>query len=348
MKGRVFTSILLVLALMLAVPGCASGPEDESPAVEAEAEVETEAEEPREPMTLDVAYGPGPVAFPLAKIAQDGLADINATVVPQPWTTADQLKALITAQQVEIAVTPLTNAMLLYNNGAKVRLINVGVWGMLYVVTPDASLTELAQLRGKEVAIAGKGGIHDLLFRHLLIGEGIDPDTDLTITYMDLPDMQTRLAMGELTYAVLNEPASSGAVLTAKKEGVTLNRAIDLQVEWAEAVGNPDARIPWAGYVVIGDAEIDTEMIEAFLTGYAEAAEWTNANPAEAGPIIEAMDEKMKAPAVADSLKYARLDPKRAIDSREAIEAFYTELLKTANPESIGGKLPDDGFYYQP
>jgi NitT/TauT family transport system substrate-binding protein len=71
-------------------------------------------------------------------------------------------------------------------------------------------------------------------------------------------------------------------------------------------------------------------------------------NPAEAGPIIEAMDEKMKAPAVADSLKYARLDPKRAIDSREAIEAFYNELLKTANPESIGGKLPDDGFYYQP
>lgn len=344
MKGRALTSILLALALMLAVPGCASEPEEEAPAAEPEAE----AEEPRAPMTLDVAYGPGPVAFPLAKMAQEGIPAISATVAPQAWTTGDQLKALITAQQVDIAVTPLTNAMLLYNNGAKMKLINVGVWGMLYVVTPDADLTELSQLKGKEVGIAGKGGIHDLLFRHLLIGQGIDPDKDLTITYLDLADMQTKLAMGELTYAVLNEPASSGAVLTAKKQGVTLNRAIDLQVEWAEAVGNADARIPWAGYVVIGDAADDAEMIEAFLSAYEEAAEWTNANPAEAGPIIEAMDEKMKAPAVADSLKYARLDPKRAIESRDAIEAFYNELLKTANPESIGGKLPDDGFYYQP
>lgn len=343
MRGFVRTGALMLLMFALVVGGCTAAEETEVQ------EDVVEVEEPApEPVTLDVAYGPGPVAFPLAKMEQDGIADINATIVPQAWSTADQLKALVTASQVDLASTPLTNAMLLYNNGAKVKLVNVGVWGMLYVVTPDASVTELSQLKGKEIAIAGKGGIHDLLFRHLLIKQGIDPDKDLTITYMDLADMQTKLAMGTLQFALLNEPAASGAVLTAKQQGVALTRTIDLQVEWAEVTGQPEARIPWAGYIVIGDAMDDTAMIDAFIEEYAAMAAWVNDNPSEAGPVIEAMDEKMKAQAVANSLQYARLDPSSAVDARGAIEAFYTELLTTANPESIGGKLPDDGFYYEP
>lgn len=343
MKRSVITGLVLILMFALVLPGCAA-PEEPS----TEAPVAVDEETPREPTTLDVGYGPGPVAFPLAKMAQDGLPEMNASIAPQAWSTADQLKALVTAEQVDLASTPLTNAMLLYNKGANVKLVNVGVWGMLYVVSPDTTLTELAQLKGKEIAVAGKGGIHDLLFRHLLISQGLDPDKDMTITYMDFADMQTKLAMGEITYAVLNEPGASGAVLAAKQQGVALVRGIDLQAEWADAVGDPEAKIPWAGYIVIGDAVEDTELIDAFVKEYAAAAEWVNGNAAEAGPAIESMDAKMKAPAVADSLQFARLDPSSASDAREAIEAFYTELLKTADPESIGGKLPDDGFYYQP
>ncbi len=36
-----------------------------------------------------------------------------------------------------------------------------------------------------------------------------------------------------------------------------------------------------------------------------------------------------------------------AADARVSLEAFYTALSELS-PEVIGGRLPDDGFYYTP
>ena len=64
--------------------------------------------------------------------------------------------------------------------------------------------------------------------------------------------------------------------------------------------------------------------------------------------MVETHFDWMKGAAVQQSIPYARLDPVPAIDCQEEIEAFFTELLKTAPAEAIGGKLPDAGFYFQP
>lgn len=330
MKKVVSILMLLVFALSL-IAGCSNS----------EKEVAEKMDE------FKIGAAPGPISYVLAYMQEKNMMEEQATKTTLiSWGTYEQLKAMVTSDQVHITGTPITNALQLYNKGADVRLINVGVWGMLYVVSSDGALKEIQDLKGKEIAVMGKGGIHDLVFKHLLIKNGLDPEKDLKITYMDLAEASTKLAMKSVDYAVLNEPNSSIALANAKKEGVQLHRAIDLQKEWAKITGKSDARIPQAGFVVLGKYADNKALISEFLNKYNEGAKWINDNGIEAGPIVEKYFEKMKAPAVTSSLEFARLEPIDAQNSQKEVEEFFTELLKTAPPETIGGKLPDAKFYY--
>lgn len=325
-------SILMILVLTISIiTGCSNN----------------EKEEVKKMDEFKIGAAPGPVSYALAYMQENDMMEqqaIKTTMIN--WGTYEQLKAMVTSDQVHITGIPITNALQLYSKGVDVRLINVGVWGMLYVISSDDDLNEIQDLKGKEIAVMGKGAIHDLVFKHLLIQNGLDPDKDLNITYMDLAEASTKLAMKTIDYAVMNEPSSSIALANAKKEGVQLYRAIDLQEEWAKITGKSDAKIPQAGFVVLGKHANNKDLINEFLNKYNESTKWINDNGTEAGPIVEKHFEKMKASAVTSSLEFARLEPIDAQNSKEEVEEFFTELLKTAPPETIGGNLPDDEFYY--
>lgn len=332
-------SMFMLLVLVFSVTGCSSNKGDGA----------TNAIPPDGVKTLEemiVATPPGPISYCLAYMLEN--QPLDSTVKPLSWNKYDQLLSAITAKQVHIAGTPLTNAIMLYNKGFDVKLINVSVWGMLYVLSPDNNIKEIKDLAGQEIAISGQGGIHDLVFKHLLIQNGLDPATDITITYMDLPEASAKLATGEMKFAVLNEPNSSMATMNAKKGGVELFRVLDLQKEWGAMTGNSVNRIPQAGFIMVGDTGVSSEMVLEFNDTVAAASKWINDNPETAGPMVEKYFEWMKAPAVQQSLKFARLEPKPALECKEEIENFFTELLKTAPAEAIGGKLPDEQFYFQP
>ena len=327
----------LIAVMLLSIAGC-GGQQAE------EANPPSSAD--NEKVSLVVGAAPGPVSYGMAYMVENPADDM--TVKIEPWNKYDQLLAMITSQQVNISSTPLTNAIMLYNNGVDVQLINVAVWGMLYVLSPEDTVQNITDLKGKRIGVAGQGGNHDLVLRHLLIQNGLDPNQDVEIIYLDLPEASSKLASGELKYAVLNEPNSSMATLNARKNGVELHRVLDLQVEWQKLTGQEKARIPHAGFVVVNGSQLDKAVIEQFQQNFTAAAQWINDNPEEAGPLVEKHFDWMKAPAVQQSLQFARLNSVPAADCQEEIDAFFTELSKTAPAEAIGGKLPDAGFYFQP
>jgi NitT/TauT family transport system substrate-binding protein len=328
--------VLLVLMGTLLLAGCSSKSNDTAKTNVTPVPASTQK------LDLAVAAAPGPASYPLAYMAQD-----NPDLDVQPWKSYDQLLAMITAKQVKLASSPINNAIMSYNKGFKIKLVNVSVWGMLYVVSGDSSIKEIKDLKGKDVAISGQGGIHDLVFRHLLIQQGLNPDTDVRITYMDLPQASAQLITGEVKYAVLNEPNSSMAIMNAKKSGVELARVIDLQKEWSKIPGQENYRIPQAGYIAIEEAGVTPEEVAAFEASFIEASKWVNEHQAEAGPMVEKQTEWMKAAAVSESLKYANLQPVDAADCQAEVIAFYKELSKTAPASALGGKQPDANFFFQ-
>ena len=330
---RKMISLAIVISIMLTVVGCGTS----KPAA-------TTPDKPDKLVVMDLKVGsaPGVASYPLAYMSQN-----DSHIIAKPWKTYDQLLAMITAKEVNLSSTPITNAMLAYNKGFKVKLLNVAVWGMIYVMSTDPSIKSLQDLKGKQVAVTGQGGIHDLVFRHLLIQNGLKPDQDVTIIYLDLPESSAKLISGEIKAAVLNEPNASMALLNAKKSGVQLARAIDLAVEWGKLPGQTDARIPQAGYIIVEESGVTNDQAKAFASTFNEAAKWVNKNPDQTGPLVEKQAEWMKAPAVSASLKFGRLDPVAAADCRNDVEAFFTELGKTAPASAWGGKMPDDNFFFQ-
>lgn len=296
---------------------------------------------------LKIAASQGAGSYPLAPLAENNsLQSIADKTTIESWVTSEQLSAMVTSNQVHFIMAPVTNAIMLHNKGADVKLANVAVWGMLYILSADDSVTSLADLKGKQVAVTGgSSGYHGTVFRHILIKNNIDPDKDLTILNMDMAESSSKLATGEIKLALSNEPNSSVAIANSAKGNVTVKRAIDLQAEWGKATGS-SARIPQAGLIVVGANAKNTALVNEVLKQFDTNAKWINENPAAAGPVVEKYFPKMRASAVQQSLPFARLEPVSSPQCKEEVNAFLAEYLKTAPPASIGGKMPDDSFYY--
>jgi NitT/TauT family transport system substrate-binding protein len=335
MKKRMMV-IFLSLALVIGTVGCAGNIKSSETEKTAPATVSFEQ------LSLKIGSAPGPVTYPLATMSEK-----NANLKLNPWQSGEQLTAMITSKEVNLCSTPLSNALLTYNKGMDTQLLMVTVWGMLYVMSTENDVTSIKDLKGKEIVVSGKGGIHDLIFRHLLIKNGIDPDKEMKISYLDMTEASQRLVSGQVKYAVLNEPQASIASMNAQKANLALNRVLDLTEEWGKLPGQKDKRFPMAGIIVVNGSEASREQIAAFQKAYIEEAAWVNEHGQEAGPIVEKHVPTMKAMAVTQSIKYARLDPKPASECKEEIMSFFKELTTTADIKAFGGKLPDDEFFYK-
>ncbi len=89
------------------------------------------------------------------------------------------------------------------------------------------------------------------------------------------------------------------------------------------------------------------DVIAAFEREYAAAVEWLLANPEEAGQLLETELPQLgvKAAVMTASLKNITWDHQTAQEAKPDLQAFFTALMDLS-PAVIGGKLPDDDFYY--
>ena len=79
---------------------------------------------------------------------------------------------------------------------------------------------------------------------------------------------------------------------------------------------------------------------------YHHLKRFSNANPLEAGKLVEKHTLGLKAAIVAKSVPYANFTYASAAEARPQVENLLNVFLTFA-PESIGGKLPDSGFYFK-
>ncbi len=332
-KNKVLATLIICLIFITCITGCK--PE--------------EKEEPAAKMKeFIVANSQGSITYPLAYMLDNNLMeDFAEKFSTIHWNDGDQLKAMITSEQVNLACTPITSAILLYNKGLNIKLANVATWGMLYVLgSPDTGVTSVKDLKGKTIAVNDEGGLHDVIFRHILIKNNIDPDKDIDIVYMDLAEAATRLGMGEIELAVSNEPKTSATIAAAKANNNELKRLLSLEEEWRNVTPNKDGKIPQAGFVVVGDNAENKALVDGFLAKYTESSNWINNHPEESGTVVEKYFDFMKANGVTASIPYAKLNPMPVSECQRDIEAFFNELTTTASLKIIGGKLPDENFYY--
>ena len=87
--------------------------------------------------------------------------------------------------------------------------------------------------------------------------------------------------------------------------------------------------------------------MENFLADYAASVDYVNGDPAAAAELVAGYGITANAQIAQAAIpKCALVCITGASDMRGAIQGYY-EVLYQANPDSIGGGIPDDAFYYQ-
>jgi NitT/TauT family transport system substrate-binding protein len=278
----------------------------------------------------------------------DALSSITSQTQVHIARTVDMLRAQALTGEMHFAAMPTYVAANLYNRGIKLKLVNVSVWGNLYIVGEGgAPVKSLADLKGQRLIIPSRGDTPDLVFRFLAAGKGLDIARDLQIEYVPSPmEAAGLLATGRARFAVLSEPAATSALQRARQEGRTLERLIPLRKVWGEVTRTAD-RMPQAGIVALPAITGRDDLIKAFNEAYSQAATWALSNPDGMGALAEKGIEGLRAPAAASALQFSELRAIPAIEVRPELEFYFSRLQELA-PDIIGGKLPDAGFYWQP
>ncbi len=302
---------------------------------------------------LVLAGPPASVSNPLVRIAESGtLADLAKEVRFVGWRDPDQLRAMALDGKADVLAMPVNVAANLYNRGAKLRLVNVSAWGILWIVSRDPEVHTLKDLVGKEIAMPFRGDMPDIVFSLLAEREGIDPRNDVRLRYVASPiDAMQLLLLRRVDHALLAEPAVSMALRKSGSFPVSLvapelYRAVDLQQEWKRAFGG-DARIPQAGIAVLGALRDRPDAVARIAAAYDRGLAWCDAHAKQCGEIVSKHVPMLSAEAIADAIGHGHMQAVSAAEARPALEALFRKLIEKS-PGLVGGKLPPDDFYASP
>ena len=319
---------------------------EETDSAEASAEADASAA-PAEETVVRVGGLKGPTTMGLVKLMQDaenGEAQ-NAyefTMV----TAADELTAMVAGDQVDIALLPANVASVLYHKtNQNVSVIDINTLGVLYLVSGDTSITSLDQLAGKTVYLTGKGTTPDYVFNYLLSSAGLSAE-DVTLDFRsEATEVAAILAENPEAIGLLPQPF----VTVALSQNDALSIIMDLTEEWDKLQAEDSNSRLVTGVTIVNNDFLNShpDMVDAFLEEHEASALYTDNHPAEAAELIAAAGIVAKAPIAEQALPYCNITCITGEDMKEALSG-YLEVLYEQAPESVGGSLPDDAFYYIP
>ncbi|MEI2735679.1 MAG: ABC transporter substrate-binding protein [Rhodoblastus sp.] len=293
---------------------------------------------------LEVLLAPTGASISLARVLSSGGLDAAAPRATfRTWMDADELRAGIVSGRTLLFSTPTHVPANLVNRGMPLKLLCLIGLGHLYIVTSDESVASFKDLAGKPVLGFFKNDMPDLVFRACAKMEGLDPDKDFQLSYVQTGmEAAQMLAAGKTQAAILSEPPSTAAIMMAGQQGRTLRRAISLQEVWGRHKGSNG--IPMVGVAVhqtlIDDAP---EIIAALKAQLPAAKEWALANRGDAATLAE-KTMNMRAPVFEKAIDRLNMAVVPARAAKDHLNTFYQTLIDL-DPKSLAGKLPGDDFY---
>lgn len=293
---------------------------------------------------LVLAGPPAPLSLPLARLAKK--TDISKSLPKmemRQWRNPDIMRTWIISGEVQVSAAPSNAAAILYNKGLPVRLLNVNNGGILSILTSNPAIKKFTDIKGKKIVLFFRGDTPDMIVRYLATKQGINPDTDISASYVDSPFEALQMLLSARAETVLlPEPAATAAIIKAKAHGIELTRIL-LQDEWEQVTGST-LPIPLGGTICQASlAQEHPEIIKELQLGIRQSVEWINQHPAETAKEF-ADFFGLKAPVLQKSLETFPISRISAKASRKDLEFYYTTLMEMS-PKLIGGKLPDKAFY---
>jgi NitT/TauT family transport system substrate-binding protein len=284
----------------------------------------------------------GPSGVGMIRLFEDPPRFPGMEIKVEALAQADIMRAKLLAGEAKVGILPPNMAAKIASSGKRIQAAAVVGTGMLSLLSQDASVTRVEDLKGKTVEVAGQGATPDYVFRRILLSKGLNPDRDLKLGYaLGYPEIAQSLIAGRVSTALLPEPFA-----TMARSGKPELRLIgDIQAEWIKAVGG--GNYPMTVLVVDADlAAAQPGLIRAILDAYKASIEWVTSHPAEAGELVEKHKLGLRAPVVSAAILRSGYVFIPAAQAKPSLEALFKAFLEFS-PVSIGNALPPDSFYFK-
>ena len=338
MKKRMKKLSAILMACAMAVSmltGCGSSNESQDNTKETE------------PVEVNVTALKGPTAMGMVSLMDD--VD-NGKVDSENYkftiaASIDEVTPAISQGETDIAAVPANVASVLYNKlEGGVQVLAVNTLGVLYIVENGDTVQSPADLKGKTIYASGKGATPEYALNYILQQNGLDPAADVTIEWKsEHSECVAALAQDPSGIAMLPQPF----VTTAQMKNPDLRVALDLTEEWDKV--QEDAQEPGAlltGVVVVRTefAKENPEAVSDFLERYKASVDFVNENVDEAAQLVGQYDI-VTAEVAQTAIPECNIVCITGDEMQEKLSG-YLSVLNDQNPEAVGGKLPDDDFYY--
>ncbi|MBR5540404.1 MAG: ABC transporter substrate-binding protein [Clostridia bacterium] len=299
--------------------------------------------EPAVKTIVNVGAIQGPTGIGMAHLME---ADKNGTAANEYEFTVSSVPSdvgnLLASGNLDIAAVPTNLAAALYQKTqGKVQLLAVNTLGVLYMLDNGNGIDSIEDLKGKTIYSTGEGANPEYILRYVLNKNGLDPDKDVTIEFLaENTELVAKMVSGDITLAMVPEPNVSS--ITAQNKEVTV--ALSMNTEW-EKVAEAGSKL-MMGCVAVRKEFLETNKtaVDAFLAEYKSSIEKT-ADVDTTATLCESYGIIPKAALAKKAIPNCQLTFVSGADMKAQIAGYY-QVLFDSNPKSIGGKLPDDAFYY--
>ena len=296
---------------------------------------------------VNVAAIKGPSSIGMVKFMDEadsgGVATNNFSF--EIFASADEIVPRIVQGKIDIAAVPANLSSVLYNNTqGQVQVIVVSTLGMMYIVENGETISSIEDLRGKTIHSAFKGKSPEYDLNYILRANGIDPDNDLSIEWKsEHTESVAALAAGSSAIAVLPQPF----VTSAQMANEDIRIALDLNKEWEklqESSADPSALV--TGVLVARKEFIEQNpgALADFLDRYSASVAFANGNVDEAAALVGKYGIFPEAVAKR-AIPFCNITFVEGQGMKQKLSG-YLKVLFDQNPQSVGGTLPNDEFYF--
>ncbi|MGI6011332.1 MAG: ABC transporter substrate-binding protein [Ruminococcus sp.] len=306
-------------------------------------ETEEDEESPQESQEATVRVGAlkGPTSMGMVFLMdqqEDKENQYEFTMV----TAADELLTQMAKGELDVALIPANTAAVLYQKTeGEIAAVDINTLGVLYVVTGDESLDSMEKLAGKTLYLTGKGTTPDYALQYLLKAYGV---TDVTLEY--------KSEAAEVAAVLQNDPQAVGVLpqpfaTVACAQNDKLKVAMDLTEVWDQIQDEGGSRLVTGVTVMTKDfLEQYPDQARQFLKDHEESTDQINEDP-ETGAKLVAEAGIVEQEAIArQAIPYCNITCISGGEMKTALEG-YLETLYELNPESVGGAMPEEDFYFE-
>lgn len=297
---------------------------------------------------VKVAILKGPTGIGMAKLMEENKADkAQNNYAFELSGSPDEIVGKLTSGSIDIAAVPTNLAAVLYNKtSGNIKIVAINTLGVLYVIENGDTIKSVADLKGKTIAVTGQGATPEYALNYILEQNKLVPGKDITVKYLtEHSELATLLVAGKETVAMLPEPF----VTTVLTKNTELRKALDITTEWEtanEKAGNSGSELVMGCIVVRKEfAEKSKDALDNFLVEYKASTEYTNSNIDETAQIVADQGILADVELTKKAIPNCNIVYIDGNDMKKSTQT-YLDILMKANPKSIGGKIPNEDFYY--